>query len=119
MNGVSTHRKAPTHGGRNTCGFWGCGTSFKNVVDLGGGNFEYQLLGTGEPHGVIRFLGAFSTLTWRSLSNEVWNGFTVGVQGTAAEIGLDVEIVDGTGIGTILNDDDPNLPAAMDFVGGG
>ena len=33
------------------CGYWGCGTSSKNVVDLGGGNFEYQLLGTGEPHG--------------------------------------------------------------------
>lgn len=72
--------------GDNNCGFWGCGTSYKNVVDLGGGNFEYQLLGTGEPHGTIRFTGAFDTLTWRSLSNEYWNGFTVGVQGTALEV---------------------------------
>src|SRR5687768_13705152 len=46
----------------NDCGYWGCGTSFKNVVNLGGGNFEYQLLGTGEPHGTIQFTGAFSTL---------------------------------------------------------
>lgn len=70
----------------NTCGYWGCGTSFKSVVDLGGGNFEYQLLGTGEPHGTIRFKGAFDTVSWRSLSNENWNGFTVGIQGTAAEV---------------------------------
>lgn len=70
----------------NACGYWGCGTSYKNVVDLGGGNFEYQLLGTGEPHGTLRFLGAFDTVGWRSLSNENWNGFTVGVEGTAQEI---------------------------------
>jgi hypothetical protein len=70
----------------NSPGYWGSGTSFKNVVDLGGGNFEYQLLGTGEPHGTIRFTGSFDTVTWRSLSNEYWNGFTVGVQGTAAEV---------------------------------
>lgn len=70
----------------NDCGFWGCGTSYKNVVDLGGGEFEYQLLGTGEPHGTIQFSGAFDTVAWTSLSNEYWNGFTVGVEGTAAEI---------------------------------
>ena len=29
---------------------------------------------------------SFSTLTWRSLTNENWNGFTVGVQGTAVEV---------------------------------
>jgi hypothetical protein len=70
----------------DTCGYWGCGTSSKSVVDLGGGNFEYLLLGTGEPHGTIRFKGAFDTVSWRSLSNEDWNGFTVGIQGTAAEV---------------------------------
>lgn len=70
----------------NACGYWGCGTAYKNVVNLGGGNFEYQLLGTGEPHGTLQFTGAFDTVTWRSLSNEYWNGFTVGVQGTAAEV---------------------------------
>jgi hypothetical protein len=70
----------------NDCGYWGCGTSYKNIVDLGNGNIEYQLLGTGEPHGTIQFKGAFDTVTWRSLSNENWNGFTVGVEGTAEEI---------------------------------
>jgi hypothetical protein len=72
--------------GDNNCGYWSCGTSFKQIVDLGNGHIEYRLLGTGEPHGTIRFTGAFDTLQWRSLSNEYWNGFTVGVQGTAAEV---------------------------------
>lgn len=97
----------------NACGYWGCGTSYKNVVDLGGGNFEYQLLGTGEPHGTLRFTGAFDTVTWRSLSNEYWNGFTVGVQGTAVEIlygeitGVKWEDLDGDGI---YDASEPGLP---------
>jgi len=70
----------------NDCGYWGCGTSYKSIVDLGGGNIEYRLLGTGEPHGTLRFTGAFDTVSWRSLTNEYWNGFTVGIQGTAEEV---------------------------------
>ena len=101
----------------NDCGYWGCGTSFKKIVDLGGGNIEYQLLGTGEPHGTLRFLGAFDTLTWRSLSNENWNGFTLGIKGTADEVGFEVTIDDGTGIGTILNDDVPNEPPEAEANG--
>lgn len=66
----------------NACGYWGCGTSYKQVAVVDG-QTEYQLLGTGEPHGTLRFRGTFDTVTWRSLSNEYWNGFTVGVQETA------------------------------------
>lgn len=73
----------------NDCGYWGCGGASKVVVDLGGGNFEYQLnsnnVGGSEPHGALRFLGTFDTVTWRSSSNEFWNGFTVGVQNTAVD----------------------------------
>ena len=65
----------------NDCGWWGCGTSYKNAAGA-----EFQLLGTGEPHGTLRFTGAFDTVSWRSLTNEYWNGFTVGVQGTAAQV---------------------------------
>lgn len=72
--------------GNNSCGYWGCGTVAKQVVDLGGGNFEYRLIGAGEAHGAIRFTGEFDTVTWRSMTGEYWNGFTVGVQGTAAEV---------------------------------
>lgn len=75
---------SPSDGG-NACGFWGCGTSYKNIVTVNNVT-EYQLLGTGEPHGTIRFKGSFDTVTWRSLSNEFWNGFTVGVQGTTVEV---------------------------------
>ena len=67
------------------CGHWGCGTVAKNIVPVLGGT-EYQLIGTGEPHGTIQFLGTFDTLTWRSLSAEHWNGMTVGVAGTALEV---------------------------------
>ncbi|WP_077343192.1 PEP-CTERM sorting domain-containing protein [Pseudocolwellia agarivorans] len=70
----------------NLRGHWGAGTSYKDVVDIGGGVMEYRLLGTGEPHGTIRFTGAFDSVTWQSSSNENWNGFTVGIQGTAKEV---------------------------------
>jgi hypothetical protein len=66
------------------CGFWGCGGW--NKVDLGNGHFEINInpaLGP-EPHGVIRFKGAVSSITWTSLSDEFWNGFTVGTYGIAA-----------------------------------
>lgn len=74
------------------CGYWHCGGASKVVVDLGGGVFQYQLnsnnVGGTEPHGAIQFRGAFDSVTWRSASNEYWNGFTLGVQGTAAEVGV-------------------------------
>lgn len=72
---------SPTDGG-NACGYWGCGTSYKQIVTVGSVT-EYRLLGTGEPHGTLRFTGTFDTVSWRSLSNESWNGFTVGIQETA------------------------------------
>lgn len=76
----------------NDCGYWGCGQASKVIHDLGGGNFAYELrannVGGSEPHGTIRFKGAFDELTWTSLSNENWNGFTLGVQGTALEVGI-------------------------------
>jgi len=75
------------------CGYWGCGGITKVKVDLGGGAFEYQLnsnnIDGSEPHGTIRFLGTFDEVTWRSSSDEFWNGFTVGVQGTAVEVCAD------------------------------
>lgn len=74
----------------NDCGYWGCGGASKVVVDIGGGVLRYQLnsnnVGGFEPHGTLRFLGTFSTVTWVSRSDEFWNGFTVGVQGTATEV---------------------------------
>jgi hypothetical protein len=71
-------------------GYFGSGTSHKEVIDLGNGDFEYRLLGTGEPHGTIQFKGSFNEVTWNSLSNEYWNGFTVGIQGTSRDVFIDV-----------------------------
>ncbi|WP_219892033.1 PEP-CTERM sorting domain-containing protein [Chamaesiphon polymorphus] len=67
-------------GTNRNCGYWGCGTSAKQVV-TNNGITEYQLVGTGEPHGTIQFRGAYDTISWRSLTSEYWNGFTFGVQG--------------------------------------
>jgi hypothetical protein len=78
--------------GGNNCGYWGCGGATKVVVDMGGGVFQYRLnsnnVGGTEPHGALQFRGAFSSVTWMSTSDEYWNGFTVGVQGTAREVGI-------------------------------
>lgn len=60
-------------------GYWGNGTLTKQL--LPGGIFELD--GSGEPHGVIEFQGTFSSISWTSLTNENWNGFTIGVRGLA------------------------------------
>lgn len=60
-------------------GYWGDGTLTKATPGSG----IFQLNGTGEPHGVIEFQGTFSSITWTSLTEEYWNGFTIGVRGLA------------------------------------
>lgn len=61
------------------CGYWGCGTLTKQ----NNGDGTFSVIGSGEPHGVLRFNRAVSSLTWTSLTNEYWNGFTVGTYGAA------------------------------------
>lgn len=63
-------------------GPYGSGTVVKN--DLGGGIYELRTT-SGEPHGVIRFPGTISSITWTSRINEYWNGFTVGTYGLVPE----------------------------------
>jgi hypothetical protein len=61
-------------------GYWGSGT----LTRVDPGNGQFQLNGaSGEPHGVIRFTGSVSSITWQSLNNENWYGFTVGTYGLA------------------------------------
>ncbi|MGG7564768.1 VPLPA-CTERM sorting domain-containing protein [Rhodovulum sp. DZ06] len=86
--------------GNDSDGYYGGSNSTqKTVVETSPGVFEYRLISNdGEPHGTIRFIGSFSTLTWRSLSNEYWNGFTVGIQGTAEEVFSDVPLPAGAGL---------------------
>lgn len=74
----------------NDPGHFGAGTSTKSMVTLANGDVEYRLEGTGEPHGTIQFKGAFDQVSWNSLSEEYWNGFTVGIQGTSQDVFTDV-----------------------------
>jgi len=84
----------------NSCGFWGCGSVRKEIVDLGDGTLQYRLVANGDsvpnvPHGSIRLLGEVSSVSWLSLSNDNWHGFTVGIPGTSAELLEPVDDFDG------------------------
>ncbi|TWT98970.1 YDG domain-containing protein [Neorhodopirellula pilleata] len=73
-------------------GYWGGGNLTKAIVgntfQLNDGGVNGSSIGVySEPHGTIRFGNAFSQLTWNSLSNEQWNGFTIGVSGTSSTAG--------------------------------
>ena len=56
------------------CGYWGCGT-----FSLGAGN---SFVGSGEVHGILRFVGTFDSVTF-SDSSEGWHGLTIGIGGVA------------------------------------
>ncbi|RCW76073.1 PEP-CTERM sorting domain-containing protein [Pseudorhodoferax soli] len=59
----------------------GSGSFSKQITAEG----KYRLVGSGDPHGVIRFNDAVSSISWSSLGSETWNGFTVGTYGAAVE----------------------------------
>jgi hypothetical protein len=75
------------------CGYWGCGTLTKQVNPP-----TYDLIGSGEPHGVIRLTGELSTVSWTSLTAENWNGFTVGFEETAANQGRVIPTLTSPGL---------------------
>lgn len=70
--------------GPDSGGYWGSGSVTR--VDNGDGTYSLNNLTSGEPHGTILLIDKFDTLAWNSLSNENWNGFTVGVQGTDDQV---------------------------------
>lgn len=75
-------------------GFWGAGTFTKTNPSPG----FFQLNGvSGEPHGVIRFNRAVTSISWTAQSNENWNGFTVGTYGAAPEPGTLAVLLTGVG----------------------
>lgn len=53
------------------CGYWGCGT-----FGTFGGNTGFN--GLGEVHGVLKFSGTLSSLTFTDTSED-WHGFTLGL----------------------------------------
>ena len=56
------------------CGYWGCGT-FANVTAT-------SFTGNGELHGIIRFTGNFTSVTFTDLT-ENWHGIQIGIAGLA------------------------------------
>lgn len=83
-----------SHSGLNGAGpgYFGSGDFTKTIVGdtfqlNDGGVNGASMNGNSEPHGTIRFGNAFSQLTWESLSDETWNGFTVGISGTSSKAG--------------------------------
>lgn len=70
--------------GVDSAGFWGSGSITR--IDNGDGTYSMNNLTPGEPHGTILLTDKFDALSWTSLSNENWNGFTVGVQGTDEQV---------------------------------
>ncbi|MCA9549332.1 MAG: choice-of-anchor D domain-containing protein [Myxococcales bacterium] len=80
-------------------GYWGDGTLTKRITTNPDGSVTYDLIGTGEPHGVIQFIGTFSSVTWDSLTNEYWNGFSVAVENLAVNVPPEIEVsVDGVAL---------------------
>ncbi|MFI3157998.1 MAG: VCBS domain-containing protein, partial [Methylococcaceae bacterium] len=67
-------------------GYWGNGNMVK-VTNVINGITYYELNATGgEPHGVIRFKGTFSSVSWSTTVNENWNGFTLGIKSSLNDL---------------------------------
>jgi hypothetical protein len=60
------------------CGYWGCG-SFAPFA----GNTGFD--GIGEVHGVLEFLGTFTSLSFTDTA-ENWHGFAIGIDGAATPL---------------------------------
>ena len=76
-NGNTVRFSAPFEKVSEGCGEFGCGT-----FSLRPGNSFY---GDDEPHGIIRFLGTFSSITFTD-TTEDWHGLTVGIDGVAPTV---------------------------------
>jgi VCBS repeat-containing protein len=66
----------------------------KTYYELGG---DPSVRAQGEPHGVIRFKGAFTSLTWENPVSENWHGFTVGTKTATQDLqNVKGEFLNGT-----------------------
>ncbi|WVH09969.1 MAG: hypothetical protein EoVTN8_1486 [Fluviibacter phosphoraccumulans EoVTN8] len=69
-----------------TRGYWGAGEAQKREVVIDGVTYYELYAVTGEPHGVIRFKGAFSSVSWLNPTTEYWHGFTVGIKSSTTDL---------------------------------
>ncbi len=73
-------------------GYWGNGTLSKRVTTNPDGSVTYDVVGTGEPHGVLQFIGTFRTVSWTSLTDEYWNGFSIAVEHLAVNVPPEITV---------------------------
>lgn len=59
------------------CGYWGCGL-LSNVTAT-------SFTSNGEAHGILKFAGPISSLTFSESNNEFWHGIQVGIGGVVPE----------------------------------
>lgn len=57
------------------CGYWGCGTA-----SVSGNTVSF----TGEPHGLLKLTGSFTSFSFTSSNAEYWHGFTLGADSLPA-----------------------------------
>ena len=74
-NGNTSLFSAPFTVVSQGCGFWGCGTFGVNGTNDG-------FFGNGEVHGVLKFSGTFTSLSFTD-STENWHGLTIGIDSVA------------------------------------
>ncbi|MFH1466274.1 MAG: MopE-related protein [Pseudomonadota bacterium] len=112
-------------------GYWGTGTLTETTAIASDGSVLYQLNGSGEPHGVIQFIGTFTEVSWTSLTPENWNGFGIAIENVAAAVPPEIDLfeADGTAIldeqataidfGTVVVGDSANLTFTIANSGSG
>lgn len=71
-NGQTANFTAPFTVHAEGCGYWGCGTA---VVS----NANTTVFGNGELHGILKFSGTFTSLTYTDTFDEYWHGIQVGI----------------------------------------
>lgn len=79
-NGVPASFSAPFTVVSQGCGYWGCSTFNPTMGNTG-------FYTTGEVHGVLKFAGTFTSLSFTD-GSENWHGFTVGVDSVAPANGV-------------------------------
>lgn len=57
------------------CGYWGCGL-LSNVT-------ANSFTSIGEAHGILKFAGPITSLTFQESNDEFWHGIQVGISGAA------------------------------------
>ena len=78
-NGQSATFSAPFSIYAQGCGFWGCGTATAS-------NGNTTVTANGELHGILKFTGTFTSLSYTDTFDENWHGIQIGIGGLAGAV---------------------------------